>query len=70
MPQQFETPKYMVMAFELMEGGDLFGYLTSLPHSAMSEVRIPCVAAHTYGLCIFEVDVTVSCLMLLESSSR
>lgn len=36
--QQFETPKYMVMAFELMEGGDLFRYLSSLPQSCMNEV--------------------------------
>ena len=37
--QQFETPKYMVMVFELMEGGDLFHYLSSLITSAMTEVR-------------------------------
>jgi hypothetical protein len=36
--QQFETPKYMVMVFELMEGGDLYRYLSSLPKSCMSEV--------------------------------
>mmetsp|Transcript_22124 Transcript_22124/g.28661 ORF Transcript_22124/g.28661 Transcript_22124/m.28661 type:complete len:758 (+) Transcript_22124:120-2393(+) len=35
--QHLVTPTYIVLAFELMEGGDLYEHLASLPDSAVSE---------------------------------